>query len=179
MNLVPTASTYPPTYPSIHLAHVSTYPPTHLLTYPPTHQSTYIPTHPPINLPTHLSTFPPTHLSIFPPTYQPTYPPINLPTHPPTYQPSHSPTYHHTYLPNYVSAYPPTHLLPPSHQCLLTDTLTAYTGFLVGYILNCLLVCLYCSPSDTYCSDIGACEMVLKTKTRENFERRLRAEHSM
>lgn len=27
--------------------------------------------------------------------------------------------------------------------------------------------------------DIGACEVVLKTKTKENFERRLRAEHSM
>ena len=27
--------------------------------------------------------------------------------------------------------------------------------------------------------DIGACEVVLKTKTKEKFERRLRAEHSM
>lgn len=30
-----------------------------------------------------------------------------------------------------------------------------------------------------YLLDIGACEVVLKTKTKENFERRLRAEHSM
>ena len=28
-------------------------------------------------------------------------------------------------------------------------------------------------------TDIGACEVVLKTKTKENFERRLQAEHSM
>ena len=27
--------------------------------------------------------------------------------------------------------------------------------------------------------DIGACEVVLKTKTKEKFERRLQAEHSM
>ena len=32
---------------------------------------------------------------------------------------------------------------------------------------------------NAYLLDIGACEVVLKTKTKENFERRLRAEHSM
>lgn len=121
LNLVPTASTYPPTYPSIHLAHVSTYPPTHLLTYPPTHQSTYIPTHPPINLPTHLS------------TYLPTHPPINHPTHPPIIIP--------TYLTMYLLTHPPTYYHPATSACWLTHWLHTPASLLVTFLTAYLCVC--------------------------------------
>ena len=42
-----------------------------------------------------------------------------------------------------------------------------------------MLNCIAAECDFLHLLDIGACEVVLKTKTKENFERRLRAEHSM
>lgn len=119
-------------------------------------------------------------------TYSPLYPPTSLPDHVRDWLPPYLPSYLASYCPLYVMTHPlcmylSNHLLNyPTYKTTQSPSTQPYLP--IWYWLNqnwTLLLTFFPVLYDIHWLDTGACEMVLKTKTKENFERRLRAEHSM